>query len=177
MARIVARGWPALFALALAVSMPVSAPAQDVGQNFIDHLQRQIICQSAPDPTPTLLYLSRNRHIDAKKGKRTDSETCWVIYPPLNIDGIGFTHVCASTDDPLLIELFPLLYYRGPGTAPGTGLRLVTNDDESAVDDWLERAKTRLDLRGETELDIGEPTLVTGKTEIACNSSSFAGKK
>jgi len=37
--------------------------------------------------------------------------------------------------------------------------------------------KARLGLRGETELDIGEPTLVTGKTEIACNSSSFAEKK
>jgi hypothetical protein len=178
MARIVVRRWPALFAVILVVATPGAAPAQEVGQNFIDHLQRQIICQSTPDPTPTLLYLSRNKHIDAKKGQRTDSETCWTIYPPLAIDGIGFTHVCASAEDPLLIELFPLLYFRGPGTtSPGTGLRLVTNDDESAVDDWLERAKARLGLRGETELDIGEPTLVTGKTEISCNSTSFASSK
>jgi hypothetical protein len=175
MARIVARGWPALFALVSAVSTPV--PAQEAGQNFIDHLQRQIVCQSSPDPTPTLLWLSRKGRIDAKKGARTDGETCWTIYPPLKIDGIGFTHVCASSEDPLQIELFPLLYYRGPGTSPGTGLRLVTNDDESAVDDWLERAKARLALNAETELDIGEPTFVTGKTEISCNSTSFSPKK
>ncbi len=171
--RIVAWTSPALLALVLAVP----ASAQDMGQNFIDHLQRQIVCQSLPDPTPTLLYLSRNKRLDAKKGKRTGGETCWTIYPPLKIDGIGFKSVCASSDDPLLIELFPLLYDRGPGTSPGTGMRLVTDADESAVDNWLERAKARLSLTGETELDIGEPTFVAGKTEIACNSKSFASQK
>jgi hypothetical protein len=173
--RIVALGWPALFAFVLAI--PAPAPAQEAGQNFIDHLQRQIICQSAPDPTPTLLYLSRNRRLDAKKGRRTGGETCWTIYPLLKIDSIAFTNICASSDDPLLIELFPLLYHRGSGPPTGTGLRLVTDADESAVDDWLERAKVRLSLTGETELDIGEPTLVAGKTEIACNSASFVSKK
>jgi hypothetical protein len=175
MASIVAWRRPALVGVVLAISTP--APAQEVGQDFIDHLERQIICQAAPDPTPTLLYLSRNRHIDAKKGQRTDSETCWAIYPTLKIDGIGFSHVCASAEDPLLIELFPLLYHRGPGTSPGTGLRLVTDDDEKAVDDWLERAKARLGIKGETELDIGEPTLAKGKTEISCNSTSFGSGK
>lgn len=173
MARTAGWRWPALLVLLSAIGSPISAPAQEVGQNFIDHLARQIICQSPPDPTPTLLYLSRNKHIDAKKGQRTDSETCWIIYPPLKIDGIDFTNVCASAEDPLLIELFPLLYYRGPGTSPGTGMRLVTNDDEAAVDNWIERAKARLGLGGETKLDIGEPTFVKGKTEISCNSASF----
>jgi hypothetical protein len=177
MARMAASARPALFALVSAIWMSVSAPAQDVGRNFIDHLERQIICQSPPDPTPTLLYLSRNRHIDAKKGARTDSETCWTIYPPLAIDGVAFTHICASAEDPLLIELFPLLYYRGPGTSPGTGLRLITDDDETKVDDWLERAKARLGLGEDTKLDIGEPTFVKGKTEISCNSTSFLSEK
>jgi hypothetical protein len=173
MARTVRWGWPLLLASVSALASPASVSAQDMSQNFTDHLARQIICQSPPDPTATLLYLSRNKHIDAKKGERADSETCWIIYPPLKIDSIAFTHICASAEDPLLIDLFPLLYYRGPGTSPGTGLRLVTNDAEASVDDWLERAKQRLGLRGETKLDIGEPTLVTGKTEISCNSTSF----
>jgi len=175
MATIVAWRWPALFGLVLAISPP--APAQEIGQNFIDHLQRQIICQSPPDPTPALFYLSRNKRIDAKKGQRTGNESCWIIYPPLKIDGIGFTSICASADDPLLAELFPLFYYRGTGASPGTGLRLVTNDEEKAVDDWLERAKARLGIKGETDLDIGEPTLTKGKTEISCNSLSFDEKK
>jgi hypothetical protein len=177
MAKVAVSGWPALFALISAVAMAVSASAQEVSANFIDHLQRQIICQSPPDPTATLLYLSRNKHIDAKKGQRIDSETCWTIYPPLAIDGVAFTHICGSAEDPLLIELFPLLYYRGPGTSPGTGLRLITNAEENAVDDWLERAKTRLGLKDETKLDIGESSLVTGKTEISCNSTSFLPDK
>ena len=175
MARIIVWKWPALFVFLLAI--PTPAPAQEAGQSFIDHLERQIICQSAPDPTPTLFYLSRNKRIDAKKGQRADGATCWVIYPPLKIDGISFTNICASSDDPLLSELFPLFYYRGAGPSPGTGLRLVTNDDEKAVDDWLERAKAHLGVKGETELDIGEPTLVKGKTEISCNSTSFDEKK
>ncbi len=179
MARTAAWGWPVLFALAPTVLAPVSASAQEAGvsPSFINHVERQIICQSPPNPTATLLYLSRNKHIDAKKGQRTGSETCWTIYPPLKIDGIAFTNICASAEDPLLAELFPLLYYRGTGASPGTGMRLITNDDETAVDNWLESAKARLGLGEETRLDIGEPTFVKGKTEISCNSTSFlAGK-
>ena len=175
MARMVAWRWPAFFGIVLAISMP--AAAQEVGQNFVDHLERQIICQAAPDPTPALFYLSRNKRIDAKKGQRASNETCWAIYPPLKIDGVSFTDICASADDPLVVDLFPTFYYRASGTSPGTGLRLVTNDDEKTVDDWLERAKARLGIKGETELDIGEPTLAKGKTEISCNSTSFGPGK
>ena len=166
---------PALVILILACPTGALAQAPEVGQSFIDHVQRQIICQSPPEPTAALFYLSRNKRIDAKKGKRVDSETCWMIYPPLKIDDVAFTDICASADDPLLSELFPLFYYRGPGTSPGTGLRLITKDDEAAVDNWLERAKTRLGSPGETKLDIGAPTFVAGKTEISCNSKSFPG--
>jgi hypothetical protein len=168
-----ARKWMLSLAVALAISGPSLAFAQDVGGSFIDHVARQIICRSPPDPTPTLFYLSKRKRIDLKNGQRIDSETCWAMRPPVAMDGVTFTYVCASSEDPLLIELFPLLYYRGPGTSPGTGLRLITNDDEAAVDDWIERAKKRLGLSGETKLDIGEPSSVTGKTEISCNSTSF----
>src|ERR1051326_9586706 len=95
MLSIVTWRWPAIFALMLAAS--TSAPAQDIGQNFIDHLQRQIICQSRPDPTPTLFYLSRNKRIDAKKGQRISNESCWNIYPLLKIDGVSFSFICASS--------------------------------------------------------------------------------
>lgn len=160
-------------AVACAIAGPSFTMAQDVGDSFIDHAARQIICRSPPDPTPSLFYLSKRKRIDLKNGQRIDSETCWPIRPPVAMDGVTFTYICAASEDPLLIELFPLLYYRGPGTSPGTGMRLVTNDDEAAVDAWIERAKGRLGLSGETKLDIGEPSLVTGKTEISCNSTSF----
>lgn len=167
------RRWRAFLGLMVALGLPVSALAQDVGDSFIDHVARQIICRMPPDPTPTLFYLSKRKRIDLKNGQRVDSETCWAIRPPVEMDKVTFTHVCASSEDPLLIELFPLLYYRGPGTSPGTGLRLITASDEAAVDDWIERAKTRLGLSGETKLDIGEPSFVAGKTELSCNSMSF----
>lgn len=160
-------------AVACVLACPPAAMAEDVGDNFIDHAARQIICRSPPDPTPMLFYLSKRKRIDLKNGVRVDGETCWSIRPPVAMDGVSFTYVCAVSEDTLLIELFPLLYYHGPGPSSGTGIRLVTNDDEAAVDAWIERAKGRLGLPGETKLDIGEPTLVAGKTEISCNSMSF----
>jgi hypothetical protein len=173
MSGMAVRKWTLPLAVACALACSSATMAEDVGTSFIDHVARQIICRSPPDPTPMLFYLSKRKRLDLKKGQRVDSETCWAIRPPVALDGVTFTYVCASSEDPLLIELFPLLYYRGPGTSPGTGIRLVTNDDEAAVDAWIERAKSRLGLPGETKLDIGEPTLVEGKTEISCNSTSF----
>lgn len=165
-----------ILSLFLIASFPPSSLALDEDGAFVDHAARQIACAYPPDPTATLLFLNKSRRIDLKKGARQDSETCWNIRPPLQIEGLAFTHVCASAEDPLLISLFPLLYYRGPGTSPGTGLRLVTDADRPAVDDWIKRIKERAAIAGETKHAIGAPTFTDGKTEVSCNSSSFLGE-
>src|ERR1043166_909450 len=101
---MVARKWTWPLVAALAISGSSCAFAQDVGSNFIDHVARQIICRSPPDPTPTLFYLSKHKLIDLKNGQRTDSETCWAIRPPVEMDGVAFTYVCASSENPLLLH-------------------------------------------------------------------------
>ena len=58
------RRWRAFLGLMVALGLPVSALAQDVGDSFIDHVARQIICRMPPDPTPTLFYLSKRKRID-----------------------------------------------------------------------------------------------------------------
>ncbi|WP_162914315.1 hypothetical protein [Taklimakanibacter lacteus] len=165
-----------ILSLILIAGFPCSSLALAEDGAFVDHAARQIACAYPPDPTATLLFLNKTRRIDLKKGARQDSETCWNIHPPLTLEGLGFTHVCASAEDPLLISLFPLLYYRGPGTSPGTGIRLVTDADRSAVDDWGKRIKERVAVAGDTKLAIGAPTFADGKTEVSCNSSGFLGE-
>jgi len=160
--------------LVLMICGSTSSLAQQENEAFVDHAIRQIACAYPPDPTATLISLNKTKRI--KKGERADSETCWGLGPPLRIEGVAFTHICASAEDPLLIELFPRLYYRGPGTSAGTGLRLVTNEERPAVEDWLMRIRERAAIKGETKIQIGEPSFVKGKTEVSCNSMSFLGE-
>lgn len=163
-----------LLILVLMIFGSSAALAQQEDEIFSDHAVRQIACAYPPDPTATLLYLNKAKRL--KKGERADGETCWSLGPPLGIDGVVFTHICASAEDPLLINLFPRLYYRGPGTSAGTGLRLVTNEARPAVEGWLKRARERALVKGETKAQIGAPSLVAGKTEVSCNSMSFLGE-
>lgn len=136
---------------------------------FAEHLIRQLACKHAPDPTATLLYLNKSKRINLDRGEGADSETCWVVRPPLEVRGATFTHICASAEDRLLLDLFPRLYWRGPGTSAGTGLRLVSDEDTATIKDWIKRTIAA----DETKLEIGEPTFVDGRTEISCNSLSF----
>ncbi len=167
--------WVAGLILVLTIAAPVSARAQDGDDRFIDHAVHQIACAYPPDPTAMLLYLNKTKRIDLKKGERIDSETCWSLRPPLEIEGIAFTHICASAEDPLLIELFPRLYYRGPGTSAGTGLRLITDAERPALDGWIKRINERALVKGDTKLVVGAPSFAEGKAEVSCNSTSFLG--
>ena len=175
MAMMARPAWAAYLILALMIGVPASAQAQDDDGSFTDHAARQIACAHPPDPTAMLLYLNKAKRIDLKNGERIDSETCWRLRPPLAIAAISFTHICGSAEDPLLIELFPRLYYRGPGTSAGTGLRLITDAERSAVDDWIKRINERALVKGETKLVVGSPSFAAGKTEVSCNSTSFLG--
>jgi hypothetical protein len=159
--------------LILMIAAPVSSYAQDGDDAFTDHAARQIACAYPPDPTAMLLYLNKTKQVDLKKGERVDSETCWSLRPSLAIEGVSFTHVCASAEDPLLVELFPRLYYRGPGTSAGTGLRLITDAERPALDEWVTRITERAMVKGDTRLVVGPSSLSEGKSEVSCNSTSF----
>lgn len=163
-----------LLIIVLMICGSITSAAQQEDEAFVDHAMRQIACAYPPDPTATLIYLNKAKRI--KKGERADSETCWGLAPPLRIEGVAFTHICASAEDPLLIKLFPRLYNRGPGTSAGTGLRLVTNEGRPAVEGWLKRIRERAIAKSESKTQIGDSSFVTGKTEVSCNSMSFLGE-
>ncbi|RWK37903.1 hypothetical protein [Mesorhizobium sp.] len=154
---------------ALLLGVSTAAFSQEAPEAFAEHLIHQLTCKHAPDPTATLLYLNKSKRINLDRGEGADSETCWAIRPQLEVKGATFTHICASAEDRLLLDLFPRLYWRGPGTSAGTGLRLVSGEDTATIKDWIKRTITA----DETKLEVGEPTFVDGRTEISCNSLSF----
>ncbi|WP_353646238.1 hypothetical protein [Mesorhizobium sp. WSM2239] len=155
--------------VALLLGVSTAAHSQEAQEAFTEHLIHQLACKHAPDPTATLLYLNKSKRINLDRGEGADSETCWAVRPPLEVKGATFTHICASAEDPLLLHLFPRLYWRGPGTSAGTGLRLVSDEETITIKDWIKRTITA----DETKLEVGEPTFVKGMTEISCNSLSF----
>jgi len=152
-----------VFAILLFVAA-AATPAMAGDEAFIEHLLNQLSCQNDPDPTATLLYLNREKRISLKDGDMIDSETCWAVKPQLEMRGMRFSHVCGSAEDPLLVDLFPKLYYRGPGTSAGTGLRLLTDAGQSELESW---AKQEL---GDGPYRTEDAAFHEGKREVSCNN-------
>jgi hypothetical protein len=137
--------------------------AQEFDQVFADSLLEQLSCKADPDPTAVLLYLNKTKRITLDGGDKSDSETCWPIRPQLRLAKMNFTHICASAEEPLLLYLFPRLYWRGPGTSAGTGLRLITEASIEVLKPWAASAL------GNGPYQIDEAVSQSGKSEISCN--------
>ena len=149
--KLAAFAW--LFALTPTVAEPLD-----------EHILAQLACQKAPDATFALIALERAGRIESTTATLMDSATCWLIGPSLDLAGISFSHICASAEDPLLIELFPDYYYRGPGTSPGISLALVT---QASMTDATEWAAARVEGQ---RYRIEKSARVEGSVEISCNS-------
>lgn len=124
----------------------------------------QLACNGTPDPAPVLIDLARSGAIDVSAGTRQDSSTCWALTPPLALDGMSFSHVCASSEDPAAIAAHPDLFWRGPGTSPGTELALSAPVATEALEAWASKA-----LPGdEPAYFVDESWRVSGASEISC---------
>jgi hypothetical protein len=161
------RRW-ALAATALALWVgPSTASDEELNESaFEGHVLRQLACKSDPDPTLALLFLVKHSRIQMDAGDKVDSETCWTIEPDLELAGASFSDICASAENPFLIKQFPQLYWRGPGTSAGTGLRLVTAMSLEATRDWAKR------VLGEGPYQVDHASWQDGKTEVSCNNLS-----
>ena len=151
-------------ALLLGTLHATTAAAQAADSAFEEHLLKQLSCKSDPDPTAVLLFLSKTKRIVLDKGDKIDSETCWSVEHELTVAGAVFSHVCASAEDPLLIYLFPELYWRGPGTSAGTGLRLVTDMDLDALRGWATKEL------GDGPYQVEPASSTNGASEVFCNN-------
>ena len=132
-------------------------------------------------PTPILLYLNKHKRIDLDHGDAIDNHTCWAIKAPLAVRGMEFTDICAGHEDALFIELFPRLYYRGPGTSGGTGFELVTKAPQADVLAWVKTNVTPdYDASGDgkSKLEIGKPSFVgEWRDRTQLQQPEFSGRR
>lgn len=131
-----------------------------------DMIVEEIACLRAPDPTPVLRRLLDEGRMSVEEPIMADSVSCWAFPVPVTIGSVDFSHVCASHEDPIVIEQYPTLYFRGPGTSAGTGIGLVAGAPPETIERW---AGGRLpdDAGGYT---IEPSAMIDGGTEITCNS-------
>ena len=129
----------------------------------------EIACTASPEPAPALQALMEARRLDLDSALRMDSTTCWALTPPIEAGDIAFSHVCAAAEDPALIEQHPDLFWRGPGTSPGTELTLVTPADEETLQAWGMANITEVS----PAYNIAPSYRIDDATELSCNSLAF----
>ncbi|PWK61345.1 hypothetical protein C7455_10230 [Roseicyclus mahoneyensis] len=129
----------------------------------------ELACEAPPDPIFALRRLIENERLVLDEPLLADSSTCWPLDPQIEAGTVGFSHICAASEDPGLIAQYPHLFWRGPGTSPGEELTLVSDDSEKALRDWAM-----------AEFAVGNPAYnimpshrFEGATEISCNSLTF----
>ena len=157
------RGFCGVLACLIAAAFSGSAVADPLG----DHLLRQLSCIDPPTPLAGLIALENQGRFDASQGERRDSATCWRLKPVLELGDIDFDHICAATEDPLLIAQFPAFFWRGRGTSPGETLVLTTKEPVARMKEW---AAAHLSNDG-TTVSIGVDAWVDGETEVECRKT------
>lgn len=146
--------------LMLLTSMPAKAAALE--QYLID----QLTCLRQPDPTPVLYSLKSSGRI-GESVARGDSISCWELSPPIELEGIQFTHICAAHDEPFVIDTFPEFYWRGPGTSSGVRISLLTKASQQVLQPWREETLSGA-IFDNSETRIHPASLVEGLTEVGC---------
>jgi hypothetical protein len=148
----------------LALSLSLCAATQAVAAEPISHVIDQLRCTTPPDVTADLEKLLKSGFLIGKSVEGADSTNCWALKDAVTIHGVPFTRLCASHEDPQVIAAHPKLYWRGPGTSPGTSIALGTTDKDVA---------TRLSGFGTEHLEFYDDLLAEGVTDATCNSMSF----
>lgn len=149
--------------LVLLVCVSTAAPAADDALSA--HLLRQLSCIDPPSPLASLIALENQGRFDVSEGERRDSATCWALKPALDLADMTFDHVCASTEDPLLISQFPAFFWRSPGTSPGETLVFTTTQTAPTVAAWAD-ANLGNDAKG---VGIAAGGWIDGETDVGCS--------
>lgn len=156
-------------ALALTLAASPVAVFAETGPEIGETIVEQLACEAEPDPLPALLALMEEERLDLEDALRADSTTCWALTPPIEAGEMTFSHICAAAEDPALIEEYPDLFWRGPGTSPGNELTLVTPADEESVQAWAMEAYPD----GSPAYNVNPSYRFEGATELSCNSLTF----
>ena len=138
------------------LSASVSMAAEPISV-IIDELR----CFHEPDVTDALeALLDEGFLVGDFEGY--DSISCWPLREPIRLHGIDFTRLCASNSDTEIIKAHAEIYWRGPGTSPGTGIALLTTD---------KNALNALDTFGSDDLAIADDYFYEDEIAVKCSPS------
>jgi hypothetical protein len=150
----------AALAASACLAMPEAAVADD--SVVVDFVLEQLACKKDPDALPAITYLAKRRMIDLKDNVGGDSVSCYALRKPLDLGGLEVTGVCGATEEAIKHVLWPDVFYRGPGTSPGTLLSVSTPAPASKVAAWA--------ASEDIAAAVGESDWFAGQTEVECNS-------
>ena len=131
-----------LLALVAASAISTSASSQSaLDSHAEEHLIEALQCKQIPNPTTFLAFLAKRQYIKLSERIDVDSTSCWKLKRPFVAKGLPISGVCAAVEDGLTFHLYPDLYWRGPGTSPGTFVQVITTAPRPVVDAWVAHNK------------------------------------
>lgn len=142
------------------IGIPLSSYAQTT--NAERHMLTQLRCAQAPQPTPSVAWLARERYIYLPSMDGYDSISCWDLQKPFSLAGLPIVGLCVSEDDPFLHDLYPDVYWRGPGTSPGTQIVFHSSASLPYVRDWARR-------HGVDPSQVEESDFFDGRITVGCS--------
>jgi len=143
-------------------AIAVAANADPLDDLAPDHVIAQMQCAIKPYPVTFAAYLAKRSLIVLKDNIGADSTSCWKLNGTYDLSGLPVSRLCVSEDDPFMVALYPDIFYRGPGTSPGTQLILITSLNEEDAKAWA--AANNIASSAVT------PSIyVEGQVDITCN--------
>lgn len=116
---------------------------------FEDGVIQQLLCRQVPQPGPVLHALAQADLIDLEKNVGADSSSCFEFASPLTIVGMDFSSICGFDENEDVQAKFPGIFYRGPGTSPGTHLALRSMASTDELTSWYREIGGTKDLVAE----------------------------
>jgi len=121
-----------LISLALMIAQPTLAKTNALRQALL----RELGCRSAPNPTPIINSLAKDRLIGLADQRRYGGVTCWRLRQALDLKGLVVTEVCSAEGNYIVRKKYPKIYVQIPRGSWETLIAVKTNTDEIAAMSW-----------------------------------------
>lgn len=144
---------------------PPAAPPQPGAGDFEESALAQLSCNGKPFGLPAIIWLGRQSLIDVRRGAGFDSLACWTLRRPVSLAGLPLARVCFYDSDPLVASMWPQLYQRTAGTAPGSAFAVFSRRPVAEVRAWADRT---LSPQGEPRWRIDEGSDDPAEVGVVC---------
>lgn len=129
-------------------------------------IMTELSCVREPNGLPAAAYLAKTQLIKLNRNVGFDSVSCWKLSRSFDLQGLSVEGFCTATEDALMHILWPDVFYRGPGTSPGSLVSVSTSASEQAVRNWADTNRL-------SNVQITKNIWFEGYTSVECNSRSL----